>query len=54
MEHFVSLHVHRYLLNQVKDMQELVKMSQHQLEQVLGSDNNAQLLWQFLHSNIKS
>ena len=34
-------------------MQKLVKMSQHQLEQILGSDSNAQLLWQFLHSNIK-
>ena len=37
----------RYLLNKVKDMQELVKMSQHKLEQILGSDSNAQLLWQF-------
>ena len=42
---------HRCLLNQVKDMQELVNMSQHQLEQIF---NNAKWLWQFLHSNIKS
>ena len=35
-------------------MQELVKMSQNQLEQILGSDSNAQLLWQFFHSNLNS
>ena len=35
-------------------MQELVKMSQHKLEQILGSDSNAQLLWQFFHSDLKN
>ncbi|XP_065904706.1 DNA repair endonuclease XPF-like isoform X2 [Dysidea avara] len=45
---------YRYLLNQVKDMQELVSLSQDKLEEILGSDSNAHLLWQFLHSNLQS
>ena len=51
---FDCLNIRRYLLNQVKDMQELVKMSKHQLERILGSDSNAQLLWQFFHSKLNS
>ena len=51
---YMYIYIYRYLLNKVKDMQELVKMSQNQLEQILGSDSNAQLLWQFFHSNLKN
>ena len=38
-------------MNKVKDMQELVSLSESQLEGILGNDTNAKLLWNFLHSN---
>ena len=41
---YVYICIYRYLLNKVKDMQELVKMSQNQLEQILGSDIYAVML----------
>lgn len=43
--------VSRYVLDGVKDLQELVSLSQPQLEQLLGNSTNASLLFSFLHSN---
>ncbi|CAI8009793.1 DNA repair endonuclease XPF [Geodia barretti] len=40
----------RVVLEKVKDLQELVSLSQEQLEQLLGNSNNASLLFSFLHS----
>lgn len=37
-------------MNKVKDMQELVSLSEKQLEGILGNDSNAHLLWNFLHA----
>ncbi len=37
-------------MNKVKDMQELVALSEKQLEGILGNDANAHLLWTFLHT----
>ena len=44
----------RFLMNKVKDMQELVSMSKQQLEEILGNDANAKLLWNFLHSELET
>lgn len=41
----------RYVLDGVKDLQELVSLSLPQLEQLLGNSTNAYLLFSFLHSN---
>lgn len=43
--------VSRYVLDGVRDLQELVSLSQPQLEQLLGNSTNASLLFSFLHSN---
>ena len=40
-------------MNKVKDLQELVSLSQKQLEEILGNDANAKLLWTFLHSELE-
>ena len=41
-------------MNKVKDMQELVSLSKRQLEDILGNDSNAKLLWNFLHSELET
>ena len=46
--------VTRFLMNKVKDMQELVSMSKQRLEEILGNDANAKLLWNFLHSELET
>ncbi len=40
-------------MSKVKDMQELVSLSEKQLEGILGNDTNASLLWTFLHVETK-
>ena len=40
-------------MNQVKDFQELVSLSQSELEKILCNDANAKLLWNFLHSELE-
>ena len=42
--------VHRLIMNKVKDLQELVSLSEGQLDRLLGNDSNAKLLWSFLHT----
>jgi DNA excision repair protein ERCC-4 len=42
---------YRYVLDGVRDFQELVSLSQTQLEQLLGNSSNASLLFSFLHSS---
>ena len=37
-------------MNEVKDMQELVSLSEKELEKILGNDTNAELLWNALHT----
>ena len=37
-------------MNKVKDLQELVSSSKKELEDILGNDVNAQLLWDTLHT----
>jgi len=40
-------------MSKVKDLQELVSLSQKQLEEILGNDANGKLLWTFLHSKLE-
>ncbi len=40
-------------MEEVKDLQELVNISEERLESILGNDANARLLWSFLHSELK-
>ena len=37
-------------MDKVKDMQELVSLSEKELENILGNDVNAGLLWNCLHT----
>ena len=37
-------------MDKVKDMQELVSLSEKELEHILGNDVNAGLLWNCLHT----
>ena len=53
MIHFTSLTIFRQVMDQVEDLQELVKLSEDQLESVLGNDANAKVLWSFLHTQLK-
>ena len=41
-------------MEKVKDLQELVTLSEKSLEVILGSDANAGLLWSFLHTELRS
>jgi len=43
----------RRVMDRVKDLQELVTLSEKQLEDILGNDANAALLWSFLHTDLK-
>ena len=45
--------MYRFVMNKVKDLQELVFLTEGQLEDILGNDSNAKLLWNFLHSEPK-
>ena len=36
-------------MDSVQDLQELVSLTEKQLEAVLGNDSSAYLLWSFLH-----
>ena len=40
-------------MEKVKDLQELVSLSQKELEEILGNDANAKLLWNFWHSELE-
>ena len=40
-------------MEKVKDLQELVSLSQKELEEILGNDANAKLLWNFLHPELE-
>jgi len=37
-------------MNNVTDLQELVELSERELERYLGNDTSAKLLWSFLHT----
>lgn len=39
-------------MDQVKDLQELVTLSEERLGAILGNDASASLLWSFLHSEL--
>ncbi|XP_072124953.1 DNA repair endonuclease XPF [Mobula birostris] len=41
----------RALMNRVKNIAELVKLSQEQLADILGNANNAKQIWEFIHSS---
>ncbi|XP_078274426.1 DNA repair endonuclease XPF [Rhinoraja longicauda] len=41
----------RALMNRVKNIAELVKLSQEQLADILGNANNAKQMWEFIHSS---
>lgn len=41
-------------MEKVKDLQELTALSEKCLEDILGNDANASLLWNFLHCDLKS
>ena len=49
----LTLSLSRYIMEKVKDLQELVSLSQKELEEILGNDTNAKLLWNFLHSELE-
>ena len=49
----LTLSLSRYIMEKVKDLQELVSLSQEELEEILGNDANAKLLWNFLHSELE-
>ena len=40
-------------MEKVKDLKELVKLSEKDLEDILENDANAGLLWSFLHSQLQ-
>jgi len=40
---------YRYLMNKVKDIAELSSLSEEALSGVMGSNQHAKLLWNFLH-----
>ena len=39
-------------MNKVKNLQELVSLSKADLTNILDNDSNAELLWNFLHSEL--
>ena len=39
-------------MEKVKDFQELVSLSEAQLNDILGNDTNGKLLWNGLHGNL--
>lgn len=39
-------------MNKVKNLQELVSLSKTELTNILDNDSNAELLWNFLHSEL--
>ena len=39
-------------MEKVKDFQELVSMSERELNEILGNDTNAKLLWNGLHGKL--
>ena len=43
----------RFILENVKDFQELVILSEKKLEEILGNNVNAKLLWNCLHNKPK-
>ncbi len=40
-------------MNKIGDLQELVSLSEGQLDRLLDNDANAKLLWSFLHTQSK-
>lgn len=40
-------------MNKVKDLQELVSLTKEDLNNILENDSCAELLWNFLHSEIQ-
>jgi hypothetical protein len=44
----------RLLMNKVKNLQELVSLSKAELTNILDNDSNAELLWNFLHSELNA
>ena len=40
-------------MNKVKNLQELVSLSKVELTKILDNDSSAELLWNFLHSEIQ-
>ena len=41
-------------MDKVKNLQDLIRLSEQELERLLGNDSNAHLLWTFLHSDLES
>ena len=41
--------IFRYLLNKVTDINELVKLDEETLTEILGNAKNAKLLYEFIH-----
>ena len=40
-------------MNKVKDLQQLVSLSKAELSNILDNDSSAELLWNFLHSELQ-
>lgn len=48
---YIVLYI-RYIMDNVKDFQELVSLSESQLSVILSNDSNAKLLWNGLHREL--
>ena len=44
---------YRLVMNKVKNLQELVSLSKADLTSILDNDSSAELLWNFLHSELQ-
>ena len=50
---FIHKFNNRLLMNKVKDLQELVTLGKAELSNILENDTSAELLWNFLHSEMQ-
>ena len=44
----------RLVMDKVKDLQDLIRLSEQELERLLENDSSAHLLWTFLHSDLET